>query len=453
MNDNKIIITDKSISKYKSADKEYFVPVADAPCLSLRVYPNGRRVWVYRYRHDITNKLIKITLGEYPALGLSVAKDQQRHYHSLRQQGVDPSQWQKEQIQAKQKALINKFSLVCNAWADTQAWKGNTRKRRLPLLALMIQRFGDKPMNEISTHDLMGFLKDVEQTHRQRKDPTKPSQTASRIRGYLIDIFAWAQLRGFCDNNPAQTIANAKTEHSIAKIQYGNRPAITKQKDFGVMLAKIQSANITPATYHNLMLLAYLCVRNGDVRHMRWADIDWLNCCWYLTPMKGQSQSKIKMVEKMTVPLSRQAISILQAQHKHTGQYEYVFHTDKGVISDNTAGKALNRLGYQDIHCPHGFRSTAKTLLMQELDYNHVITEMVLGHLVSTGNREDVYMRADLYQQRQELMQRWADYIDDLAQGKDTTKYKGLYRQDPQDILRVLVSLMGKDEILRVLQA
>lgn len=445
------IITDKSIIKYKPADKEYFVSVADAPCLALRVYPNGRRVWVYRYRHDTTNKLIKITLGEYPALSLSLAKDQQKHYHSLRQQGIDPNQWQKDENQAKQTALANRFALVCQAWAQTQTWQDSTRKRRTALLNLMIQRFGDTPMNEISTQALMDFLKDIEQSHRQRKDPTKPSQTASRVRGYLIDIFAWAQLRGYCDNNPAQTIANAKTEHSITKIQYGNRPAITKQKEFGAMLAKIQTANLTPATYHNLMLLAYLCVRNGDIRHMRWADIDFNNRCWYLTPIKGQSQSKIKMVEKMTVPLSSQAIAILQTQHKHTGQYTYVFHTDNGIISENTAGSALNRLGYQDIHCPHGFRSSAKTLLMQELDYNHVITEMVLGHLVSTGNREDVYMRADLYQQRCELMQRWADYIDDLTNGKDTSHYKGIYRQPPQEIINALIAMIGKDGIQALL--
>ena len=89
--------------------------------------------------------------------------------------------------------------------------------------------------------------------------------------------------------------------------------------------------------------------------------------------------------------------------------------------------------------------------MMQELDYNDMITEMVLGHIVG-GNHCNPYLRADLYQKRCELMQTWADYIDDLANGKDVTKYKGIYRQPHDEIIKVLINMIGVDDIHQLLQ-
>lgn len=447
------ITTDKSIAKFKPRDKYYNASVADHKALFLRIYPNGTQTWFYIYTPKGAKSEKKFNLGRYPAVSLASAKDKWAIYHNLRQQGIDPQDHQKELERTAQKQAQNKFSLVCQKWASIQEWKPNSRKKRMQSLGLLCGYLGDKPMNSISTGELVEVLKDIETTHRQRNDPTKPSDKATRCRGFIIDIFGWATLQGFCDTNPAEPIKNTKTEYTTKNANYGNRPAITEPIAFGAMLAKLQKANITPATYHNVKLLAYLAVRNCDIRHMQWADIDFDKALWTFNPIKGQSHNKIQMVQKMSVPLSRQAIAILHEQHKLTGTKSYVFDNGKGVISDNTAGKALNKLGYQNIHCPHGFRASAKSLLMGELDYNHIITEMVLGHLVHTGNKgEDPYLRADLLNQRKELMQVWADYIDDLTDGKDATKYKGLYRQNPKDILQVLLSLMGKDEILKALQ-
>lgn len=157
------------------------------------------------------------------------------------------------------------------------------------------------------------------------------------------------------------------------------------------------------------------------------------------------------MVEKMTVPLSRQVIQILQKQHKLTGHLPFVFAKDTkdGYISDGATNTALKRLGYGGLHQSHGFRSSAKSILMGELDYSDLITEMMLGHQVKGDNP---YMRADLYDKRYELIQTWADYIDDLANGRDTTHYKGVYREKPSDTIQALINMLGKDELLKLLQ-
>lgn len=365
-----------------------------------------------------------------------------------------PKTYYAKQAKEKERQEKNKFRLVCMAWANTQKWGDNSKPKRHYNLNLFIKRFGDTPMNEISTADLIELLQDIETTHRQRNDPTKPSDKAVRCRGMIVDLFAWATVHEYCTTNPAEPIANAKTSHILETVSYGNRQALVKPNEFGELMHDIKHDNrMGASTYHCLMLLAYTGVRIGDIRAMKWADLDLDNAKWELTPIKGESDNGFKMVKQMTVPPSKQVIKILQEQHRHTGHREQVFYSNQskhGIISENTTNQALHKLGYKDKHTSHGFRSSAKTLLMQELDYNDMITEMVLGHVVKGG--DSPYMRADLYAKRCELMQTWADYIDDLADGKDTTHYKGVYRNKPNEILQALINMIGKDEIAKLLQ-
>ncbi len=421
--------------------------------------PKGRFVWLYRYKNN-DGKDTKITIGEYPAISLAQAKDKQKEYHALRAQNIDPQTYLQEQAEKAKKDRQNRFTPLFREWASAQDWSDETRKRREYRIQLLTDHFKERPLNTITQSEIIDLLQQIEKTHRKRTNPNEPSEVATRCKGFLIDFFGWAGVREFFTSNPTAHIQQAKSEYILKNVEYEERPALVKPKEFGAMLATIDQCKdtVSLSTYHNVMLLAYLCVRNGDIRRMRWADIHWDDGYWELLPMKAESKSKIKMVEKMKVPLSRQVIGILQKQHEITGEHEHVFYSTKatknGIISENTAGDYLNDLGYQNKHCPHGFRASGKSLLMQELDYNHVITEMVLGHMVNTGHKgEDPYMRADLYDQRRELMQLWADYIDDLKAGNDVTKYRGIYRQSPNQIVQALLEMIGKDELVKLINA
>lgn len=451
------IKTDKHVIALKADPNrtEYHVKVYGKPRLFIRVRAtkNGEsKEWVYRYTKD--GRTHKEFLGNYPIVGMATAFEKWQALNELIAQDIDPKSHYAKQAKEKERQEKNKFSLVCMTWAKSQAWGKTTAKRRQYNLNLFINHFGDTPIHQITTADLIELLQNIQLTHRQRKDPTKPSDKAERCRGMIVDLFAWATLHEYCTNNPAEPIANAKTSHILETVHYGNRLALVKPHEFGELIHNIKNDNhMTTSSYHCLMLLAYTGVRIGDIRAMKWADLDLDNAKWELTPIKGQSDNGLKMVKQMTVPLSKQVIKILQEQYRHTGQYEQVFHSTQskhGVISDNTTNQALHKLGYKDKHTSHGFRSSAKTLLMQELDYNDMITEMVLGHVIKGG--ENPYMRADLYAKRCELMQTWADYIDDLADGKDTTHYKGVYRKKPTEILQALINMIGKDELLKLLQ-
>ncbi|UNU73639.1 integrase arm-type DNA-binding domain-containing protein [Moraxella nasovis] len=448
------IKTDKQITALKDGDKPYFADIYGKPRLFIKVSPTKKgasKVWVYRYAKD--GKQPKITIGAYPTVSMAQAFTKWQELNELIAQGIDPKAHYDKIAKEQERQDKNKFSLICMAWAKTKGWKDNSTIRRHRDLQIFIDRFGDMPLHQITHTDIVELLKDIEQKYRQRNNPELPSDKAERCRGFLVDMFAWACVNGYCMDNPTAHITTAKKSHILQTVEYGNRKALVKPLEFGrLMRAIFDDDRMDYHTRHNMLLLAYTGVRNGDIRRMKWADLDLDNGKWELTPIKGQSNSNIRMIEKMTVPLSRQVIAILQAQHRLTGQKAHVFAKDTkdGIISDGATNTALKRLGFQNKHSSHGFRSSAKTLLMGELDYNDMITEMMLGHVIKGDNP---YMRADLYAKRCELMQTWADYIDDLAMGKDTTHYKGVYREKPSDILQALINMMGKDGILKMLQA
>ena len=117
------------------------------------------------------------------------------------------------------------------------------------------------------------------------------------------------------------------------------------------------------------------------------------------------------------VPLSRQAIEILKEQEKHSYQSKYVFPNAKSSVrplSDNSIRSALRIMGYgNDEMTAHGFRAMARTLLDEQLNYPVDWIEHQLAHAVKDPNGRS-YNRTKFMDQRREMMQGWADYLDQL---------------------------------------
>ena len=160
----------------------------------------------------------------------------------------------------------------------------------------------------------------------------------------------------------------------------------------------------------------------------------------------------------MVVPLPHQAISILREQHKINGHTEYVFFSQTAkkhqIISENTANKRLKDLGYQNIHCAHGFRATAKTILQEQLKYSLVLVEMALGHTTKDPNGT-AYGRFQYIDGRSDMMQKWADYLDALREGKDTADFRvdAQTKTDSTAQLQALIDQLGEDKVLEMLKS
>ena len=160
------------------------------------------------------------------------------------------------------------------------------------------------------------------------------------------------------------------------------------------------------------------------------------------------------MVKDMVVPLPRQAVAILLEQQKINGLKEYVFFSQTAkkhhIISDATANKRLKDLGYKDIHCAHGFIATAKTILQEQLKYPLTLVEMALGHTTKDPNGT-AYGRFEYIDDRNDMMQKWADYLDALITGNNTDNFKYDYKSNTSANLQSLIDQLGEDRVLEIL--
>lgn len=447
--ERKAISSDRSISSHKPEDRKYFVAVKNHPKLFLMVRPTETKSWMYRYYPPSNPKQSIIAIGIYPNISYARACEVWREYEDLLSKGIDPKLHREEikkSIISKTKNSFNHFAWEYFDSLD-QTQKSNTLIRKKGRLDLICKYIGDEPISEITSPKMLEVLLNI-QANSLNKDG-KPTDKAERCAGIASDVFVYAGARGFCSSNPAALIKS-----QLAKSSYGHRPAITKPKELAKLLRDIERIEGDPNTINSLRLLAMLFVRNGDLRRMRWTDLDLKAGRWQLKPLKGQG--KVNMVKDMVVPLSRQAVNILGEQHKINGHTEYVFFSQTAkkhqIISDATANKRLKDLGYKDIHCAHGFRATAKTILQEQLKYPLVLVEMALGHTTKDPNGA-AYGRFEYIDDRAEMMQKWADYLDALREGRDTAEFRadGQTKTDPSVQLQALIDQLGEDKVLAML--
>ncbi|MGO3465772.1 tyrosine-type recombinase/integrase [Psychrobacter sp.] len=447
--ERKAISSDRSISSHKPEDKKYFVAVKNHPKLFLMVRPTETKSWMYRYYPPSNPKQSIISIGIYPSISYARACEVWREYEDLLSKGIDPKVHREEIKKSVISKTKNSFDHFAWKYFDSldKTQKNNTLIRKKGRLELICSYIGDEPISEISSPRMLEVLLDIQANSLNKAG--KPTDKAERCAGIASDVFVYAGARGFCSSNPAALIKS-----QLAKSSYGHRPAITKPKELAKLLRDIETIEGDPNTINSLRLLALLFVRNGDLRRMRWADLDLEAGRWTLKPLKGQG--KVNMVKDMVVPLPRQAVAILRAQQQINGHTKFVFYSETAkkhqIISDATANKRLKDLGYKDIHCAHGFRATAKTILQEQLKYPLVLVEMALGHTTKDPNGT-AYGRFEYIDDRSEMMQNWADYLDALREGKDTAEFRSdaKSKTDPTAQLRTLVEELGEDKIRELL--
>jgi len=447
--ERKAISSDRSISSHKPEDKKYFVAVKNHPKLFLMVRPTETKSWMYRYYPPSNPKQSIISIGIYPSISYARACEVWREYEDLLSKGIDPKTYReeiKQSIISKTKNSFNHFAWeYFNTLEQTQ--KGNTLIRKKGRLELLCSYIGNEPISEIGSPRMLEVLLDIQAKSLNKDD--KPTDKAERCAGIASDVFVYAGARGFCSSNPAALIKS-----QLAKSSYGHRPAVTKPKDLAKLLRAIETIESDLNTINSLRLLALLFVRNGDLRRMRWSDLDLEARRWQFKPLKGQG--KVNMVKDMVVPLPRQAIAILREQQIINGHTEYVFYSETAkkhqIISDATANNQLHNLGYQNIHCVHGFRATAKTILQEHLKYSLLLVEMALGHTTKDPNGA-AYGRFEYIDGRTEMMQKWADYLDALREGRDTEEFRADAKDKayPTTQLQALIDQLGEGKVLELL--
>lgn len=228
--------------------------------------------------------------------------------------------------------------------------------------------------------------------------------TAHKTKQIAGQVFRYAIATGRAERDPSPDLKGALKPTSTKHFS-----AITTPKEAGKLMVSIERFEGTPVVRAALQLMALFFCRPGELRHLKWKNVN-------------HDQKRIELVAEKTkqehiIPLSKQAISILENLYYLTGNGEYVFPSARGrsrCMSENALRVALRSMGYDnDTMTAHGFRAMARTLLDEELDYRIEWIEQQLAHTVRDANGR-AYNRTKHFSQRSEMMQKWADYLDQL---------------------------------------
>lgn len=395
-------LTDVKIKQLKPREKEY--KESDEKGLYLLVKPTGSKLWRLKYRIGGVEK--KLSLGTYPEISLKDARESRDKARSQIANGIDPSELKKAAKVTQ--AGLNCFSTVALEWFAKQepAWAPATAKKRLALLQNdLLPWLGKLEMDALTSKDLLTGLQRIE--NRGAKD------TAHNARQVLAQIFRYARVTSRTTNDPVQDLKGA-----LAPKLANHRPAITEPREFGELLIAIDKYQGSYIVRALLALCPLLFQRPGEMITMRWADIDWEKNEWCYVPPKTIKKTICPNGVPHIVPLSQQAIGILQELKLLTGGGEFVFPSERrqgGHASAGTINKALQIMGYDTgkTHCAHGFRSSARTMLDEVLGFRVEWIEHQLAHAVRDALGR-AYNRTTHLPQRKEMMQQWADYLDEL---------------------------------------
>ena len=395
-------LTDIKLKQAKPAEKDY--KLADEKGLFLLVKSNGAKYWRLKYRIEGKEKLL--ALGVYPEVTLKEAREQRDSARAQISKGIDPNQ-AKRAAKATQDGQ-DSFGSIAREWYERQlqTWAPATAKKRLSLLENdLFPWIGSRQIDDLTSFDLLTSL--------QRIENRGAKETAHNARQVLAQIFRYARVTQRTKNNPVDDLVDSLSPKAV-----NHRPAITDPKVFGRLLVDIDNYTGGYIVRCLLALCPLLFQRPGEMIAMEWSQIDFELCEWRYTPTKTINKITCPNGVPHTVPLSQQAIAILQDIHPLTGTGRFVFPSQRrqgGHASAGTINKALNNMGYDTsrVHCAHGFRGTARTMLDEVLGVRVEWIEHQLAHAVrDTLGR--AYNRTTHLPQRKEMMQQWADYLDVL---------------------------------------
>ncbi|WP_296244824.1 MULTISPECIES: tyrosine-type recombinase/integrase [unclassified Psychrobacter] len=392
----------QAIKEHDGGDEVYAIQGYKG--LNLYIRDNKTTTFRHRFTSPVTGKRKNFTLGAYPVFTLEQARDMYRNNLSLLAGGIDPV-FHHQDAHNKKRAMPT-FSELAEEWLQSQIaskqFEHRTIEQKRTHIAYAATYIGRMPVDQIRTPDVLRAIKEIER---------KTIPTAKRVRGVCQRIFALAIGQGYIDNNPAIAVADLmlpkpKTEH---------HHAIIEPVAFGQLLRDIDSVTDFYGHAQNILRLqAMLFQRSGDMCSMKWDAIDMDAQTWTFSPQKTGNRGD--MVASLIVPLPAQAIELLQAIHEQTGHTDYVFYNKRRkdrFEHQQQLNKFLNRLGYTGKHTPHGFRASARTLMVEQLGVPEVLIEHQLGHSVRDANGR-AYNRVTMIDKRRDMMQKWADYLDSL---------------------------------------
>ena len=344
-----------------------------------------------------------LSFGSYPALSLREAREKRDEARKLLAQGIDPAAHKREEHKARLTAQRDSFQNIAREWHEVRLAEFSEKHRGTVMYRLETYIFpgiGAKHITKLDTPDILAVVKPLEQKGLH--------ETSRRLLQIINQVFRYAIATGRAKHNIAADLRGALRPRRVT-----HRAAIVEPSNVGQLLRDIDAYEGYYPLVCALKLAPLVFTRPTELRAARWSEFDLDEKEWRIPA------ERMKLRRQHIVPLSTQAVSILEDLYEATGDGTFLFpsiRTATRPISDATMLNALRRMGYQKQEMSvHGFRAIASTLL-NELGYNRDWIERQLAH----GEGNDVrsaYNHAEYLPERRRMMQEWADYLDKLRDG------------------------------------
>ncbi|GGK57997.1 tyrosine-type recombinase/integrase [Amphritea balenae] len=390
-------LTDTKIKQSQPKEKPY--RISDAKGLYIEIHPNGSKYWRLKYR--FAGKEKRLALGVYPRVTLKDARKACNLAKEQLEQGIDPSQAKKAKKVEQAQAQENNLEAIAREWQKQQTVKWSESYAAKVLRSLESNLFpyvGTLPIDQITPPHLLSVLRRVENRGAV--------ESAHRLKQIVGQVLRYAVATGRAERDISADLKGALRPH-----QKKHFPAITEPTEVGRLLNMIDAYEGTVTVRAALKLAPLVFVRPKELRYAEWSEIDFEKAEWRIPA------EKMKMGVDHIVPLSRQALAILSEQKLLTGNWQYVFpsaRSPRRPMSDNAVLSAFRNMGIsKEQMTGHGFRAMARTILDEVLGERVELIEHQLAHAVKdTLGR--AYNRTTHLPQRHKMMQRWADYLDQL---------------------------------------
>jgi len=375
--------------------------LADSGGLYLEVAPSGGKYWRWKYRFLAKEK--RMAFGVYPTVSLQEAREARDTARKLLAQGQDPSAVKRHRKVQLELEARSTFELVAREWHDHKKSgigekTAETNIKRLENYVFPV--IGKYPLKDITTPMIVNMAKDI--------DKRGAHEIARRAWQNCGQIFAYAVQNGYLATTPVV----GSLKHVLKPIPRGHYAAFDPSDlPKFLYLLRENKANLYQQTRLAVELIMLTFVRTSELIKAEWQEIDFENKVWTIPA------SRMKMRQAHLVPLSRQVLEVLEELKAISGYRTYLFPNranPRKHMSNNTILMALDRMGYRGKMTGHGFRSIALSTAMERLGYRFEIPDRQLAH----RHGDDVriaYDRAKFLPERIQLMQDWADYLDQLA--------------------------------------
>ncbi len=389
-------LTDVKIRNAKPSDKP--IKLTDTGGLYLEVRTSGKKLW--RYRYKISGKENLFALGDYPTLSLSDARTARDNARKLVKQGIHPVHDRILKVASQIDENKNTFKAVALEWYETTKQKKNWT----PYYSRQIERsfktdlfpfIGNLPIRGITPAQMLSVLERIEKRGA--------STVAIMTKQWASAIFCFAVSRRKADNDPTMVLRGAIQRPPVV---HAKKMPVKELPDFLRALDEY-SGQRTTVIAMKLIMLSF--VRTKELRMAPWDEIDFDAAEWRIPACR------MKKREEHIVPLSRQALELLQELKTLTGYQQWLFPNMRRpaeCMSATTLNRAIGVLGWKGKFAAHGFRSTASSLL-NEMGFRSEVIERQLAHRDKNTVR-GIYNQAEYLQERRQMLQQWADYLDGL---------------------------------------